>query len=220
MEPSFPEPFAANNLATAVATLHNENGYAVPNRFEVIILAPMPNYAKQREVSLRCESILLPGRNLNTTTDGMPYGPTREVVDGVTYAEDITMTFQASSGLEERVFFEEWQKQAFNEQTWDVGYYYDYVSVVDIYLLDRQDNRRFGLRLWEAFPKTISGTDLNQGSNNEIIKTSVSFSFRYWDTLDIERQAPNLGAKIFETVINSVERNITRNTPRVLDKLL
>ena len=74
MESSFPEPTAANNLATAIATLHAENGYAVPNRFEVIILAPMPNYAKQREVSLRCESINLPGRNLNTTDDTNIYG--------------------------------------------------------------------------------------------------------------------------------------------------
>ena len=230
----FLEGTAFGVLNDILSGFHSEDGYAIPNRFEVIITPPPklgggmvtnPFHGSERgsdarAVSLRCESITMPGRNLNTTTDSNIYGPTREVVDGVTYAEDITMTFQASSGLEERVFFEEWQKQAFNETTWDVGYYYDYVSVVDIYLLDRQDNRRFGLRLWEAFPKTISGTDLIQGSNNEIIKTSVSFSFRYWDTLDIERQAPNLGAKIFETVLNSVTRNITRKTPRVLDKLL
>ena len=109
MEPSFPEPTAFNTLATAIASLHEANGYAVPNRFEVIILAPMPNYAEQRKVSLRCESVFLPGRTLNTLTDGMPYGPTREIVDGVTYAEDITMTFVASAGLEERVFFEDIQ---------------------------------------------------------------------------------------------------------------
>ena len=230
----FLEGTAFGVLNDILSGFHSEDGYAIPNRFEVIITPPPkmgggpvtnPSHGSEkgsdaRAISLRCESISMPGRNLNTTTDSNIYGPTREVVDGVTYAEDINMTFQASSGLEERVFFEEWQKQAFNETTWDVGYYFDYVSVIDIYLLDRQDQRRFGLRLWEAFPKTITGTDLNQGSNNEIIKTSVSFSFRYWDTLDIERQSPSLGSKIFETVVNSVTRNITRNTPRVLDKLL
>ena len=94
-EASYPEPFAANNLAGAIASLHAENGYAVPNRFEVIILAPrrLTNYAEQRRVSLRCESISLPGRNLNSTTDSNIYGPTREIVDGVTYAEDINMTY-------------------------------------------------------------------------------------------------------------------------------
>ena len=158
-------------------------------------------------------------RNLNTLTDANIYGPTREIVDGVTYAEDIAMTFVASSGLQERVFFEEWQKQAFDETTWNIGYYNDYVSVIDIYLLDKQDNRRFGLRLWESFPKTIGATSLGQASNNELIKVPVTFSFRYWDTLDLERTSPSLGNKIFETEINSVERNITRNVPRVLNRL-
>ena len=219
MEVSFPEPTAANNLATAVATLHAENGYAVPNRFEVIILAPLPNYAKQRDVSLRCESVLLPGRNLNTLTDGNPYGPTREVVDGVTYAEDIAMTFQASSGLDERVFFEEWQELAFNKQTWNVGYYNDYVSTVEIYMLNRQDERRYGIKLIEAFPKTIAGTDLTQATSSEIIRTSVTFSFRYWETLDIQRQPPNPTDKTYDIAVNTVERNITANQPTAVKRL-
>ena len=219
MEPSFPEPTAANNLATAIASLRGENSYAVPNRFEVIITAPMPNYAAQRKVSLRCESVLLPGRNLNTGTDGMPYGPTREIVDGVTYAEDISMTFQASSGLDERVFFENWQELAFNKQTWNVGYYNDYVSTVEIYLMDRQDQRRYGIKLIEAFPKTIGPTELSHASNNEIIKIPVSFSFRYWETLDVNRQPASLTDKIYDTVVNTVQRNIDRNIPKVLTRL-
>ena len=219
MEAYFPEPAAANNLAGAVAYLHGPNSYAVPNRFEVIITAPMPNYAEQREVSLRCETVSIPGRNLNTLTDSNIYGPTREIVDGVTYAEDISMTFQASSGLDERVFFEKWQELAFDPQTWDVGYYNDYVSDIEIYLLDRQDQRRYGVKLIEAFPKTIAGTDLGQSLNNEIIKTTVTFSFRYWETLDTTRQKPSLTDKIYDTVINTVQRNIDRNIPKVLTRL-
>ena len=219
MEVSFPEPFATNNLATAIASVHSKDGYALPNRFEVIILAPMLNYAKQREVSLRCETINLPGRNLNSTTDSNIYGPTREVVNGITYAEDITMTFQASSGLEERVFFEEWQAKAFDERTWNVKYYNDYVSTVQIYVLDRQDQRRFGIELREAFPKTINATELGQGINNELIKLGVTFSFRYWTTLDANRQKPSLADKIFDTITTGVERQISSNLPKVFTRL-
>ena len=203
-----------------LSEFHSDNGYAIPNRFEVLITRPGGSPTDARKVSLRCETVLLPGRNLNTVTDGMPYGPTREVVDGVTYAEDISMTFQASSGLDERVFFEEWQELAFNKQTWNVGYYNDYVSTVEIYLLDRQDQRRYGIKLIEAFPKTINGTDLSQAANNEIIKTSVSFSFRYWESLDANRQPPSLTDKIFDTVVNTVTRNIEANLPKVLTRLL
>jgi len=203
-----------------LSEFHSDNGYAIPNRFEVLITRPGGSATESRKVSLRCETVLLPGRNLNTVTDGMPYGPTREVVDGVTYAEDISMTFQASSGLDERVFFEEWQELAFNKQTWNVGYYNDYVSTVEIYLLDRQDQRRYGIKLVEAFPKTIGGTDLGQASNNEIVKTPVTFSFRYWESLDANRQPPSLTDKIFDTVVNTVERNIEANLPKVLTRLL
>ena len=203
-----------------LSEFHSDNGYAIPNRFEVLITRPGGSPTDARKVSLRCETVNLPGRNLNTVTDGNPYGPTREVVDGVTYAEDISMTFQASSGLDERVFFEEWQELAFNKQTWNVGYYDDYVSTVEIYLLDRQDQRRYGIKLIEAFPKTIGGTDLGQGSNNEIIKTPVTFSFRYWESLDANRQPPSLTDKIFDTVVNTVTRNIEANLPKVLTRLL
>jgi hypothetical protein len=157
----------------------------------------------------------------------MPYGPTREIVDGVTYADDIAMTFVSSAGLEERVFFEEWQELAFNKKTWNVGYYDDYVGTVEIYLLNRQDERRYGIKLIEAFPKTISGTDLGQASNNEIIKTSVSFSFRYWETLDQKRStstragqlAPPMSEKIFNISAKPATRNLSSNMPSSVTRL-
>ena len=229
----FLEAGAFGVLNDILSTFHSDEGYAIPNRFEVLILSPPKRgggittnaYAGSergsdaRAVSLRCESIQLPGRNLNTLTDSNIYGPTREIVDGVTYAEDISMTFQASSGLNERVFFEKWQKQAFDENTWNVGYYNDYVSEVHIYLLDRKDQRRYGLKLMEAFPKTIEATELNQGSNNELIKTSVSFAFRYWQTLDTNRISRPLGDLIASNLIDTVQRSINANLPRVLTKL-
>jgi hypothetical protein len=220
MEVSFPEPRAHSDLGQAIASFKDEDSYALPNRFEVLITRPGSNATESKKVSMRCESVSLPGRNLNTVTDGNPYGPTREVVDGVTYAEDITMIFQASAGLDERIFFEKWQELAFNKQTWNVGYYKDYVKTVEIYLLDRQDQRRYGIKLVEAFPKTIGPTDLSQSTNNEIIKISVSFSFRYWESLDANRQPSNLtNNNYLNTAINSVGLNIAANLPATVKKL-
>ena len=215
----FLEGTAFGVLNDILSTFHSEDGYAVPNRFEVLITRPRGSASENRQVSMRCESVNLPGRNLNSATDSNIYGPTREIVNGVTYAEDITMTFQAGSGLEERVFFEEWQALAFDERSWNVSYYNDYISTVDVYVLDRQDNRRFGLKLHEAFPKTIAGTDLSQSANNELVKISVTFSVRYWTTLDIDRQRPSLTDKIFDTITTGVERQISSNLPKVLTRL-
>ena len=186
---NFVEPNAYQTLREA-STEIRQHSYAAPNRFEVMITPPAGQLAgTARRISLRCETINLPGRNLTTSPDNLTYGPTREVVDGITYAEDITMTFNASSGMDERVFFEKWQELAFDRKTWNMRYYEEYTKgAVEIYLLDRQDKKRYGIKLIEAFPKTIGPTDLSQAANNEIIKTTVSFAFRYWETLDIERQ--------------------------------
>ena len=232
----FLEGGAFGVLNDILSTFHSEDGYAVPNRFECLILPPVNATSGQGEsnvsysdpwltgndakaVSLRCESTSIPGRDLSTVDDVNVYGPSRQIVNRVMYGGEVSMTFQASSGLEERVFFEEWQKKAFNEQTWDVGYHNEYTSEVQIYLLDRKDQRRYGVRLHEAYPKTIRAVGLNQAPSSEIIRIPVTFSFRWWETLDINRQPPSLKEKIFSTVINTVERNITRNIPRVLTRL-
>ena len=129
------------------------------------------------------------------------------------------MSFQSSSGLAERSFFEDWQRQAFNEKSWNIKYHKDYVSTIEIYLLDRNDNRRYGIKLYDAFPKTIGAIDLNYSSNNEIIKTPVTFSFRYWETTDRNRQSGNLLDNAIDFVTNSAVQNIHRNIPKVLKNL-
>ena len=115
----FIETAAFGVLNDVLSGFHSQNGYAVPNRFEAVIIPPTgigrnssstflqkigldkgPTTARQ--VSLRVEGITLPGRNLNTLDDTNIYGPTRSIVDGVTYAEDISVSFQASSDLSER----------------------------------------------------------------------------------------------------------------------
>ena len=229
----FLEGGAFGVLNDVLSIFRSNEGYAQPNRYEVLILPPMSrgggnldNVFKGKEkesnvrnISLRCESVNLPGRNMTTSSDTNIYGPARDIVEGVTYAEDITCSFQSSSGLEERVFFENWQRQAFNEKTWNLGYYNDYVGELEIYLLDKEDQRRYGLKIWEAFPKTINPIALSYGTNNEIIKTEVLFSWRYWTNIDINQQGPNLADKIGQTVVNTIERNITRNIPKVLSRL-
>ena len=215
-------PSGRNDINTIMSAFRSDKGYAVPNRFEVSIFPPFKSGLANQSaaVQMRCEDVTLPGRNLNSKTDTLTYGPTREIVDGVTYAEDITLTFQASSGLEERVFFETWQETAFNSTTWDVGYYDDYKGTIEIYLLDKQNKKRYGLKLMEAFPKTIGPIPLSQSANNQIIKNTVTFSFRYWETADTNRQNPHGAAPGFGSTSDfGLKLNLTSNIPSPLTKL-
>jgi len=207
--PQFLEATSGNSIENVLSSFHTNEGYAQPNRYEVAIFLPRiniqnrsPNLAgdmvfdtvtgqDKREISLRCETVTLPGRNLSSTPDTNVHGPLREVVNNVNYADSVTMVFQASADLRERVFFEKWQYLAFNPKTWNVGYYNDYIGTVDIYLLDRNNQRKYGLKLHECFPKSIAQTDLSYASNNEIIKLSIDMNFRYWTSLDIEQVPPD-----------------------------
>ena len=216
--PKFLEGTAFGVLNDIISTYHTDEGYAQPNRFEVLVHPParvasggenqlkgqvQGIAAKEREkISMRCEAIALPGRGLASTPDTNIHGPQREVVNNVSFADSITLTFQASADLKERVLFEKWQYTAFNQQTWNLGYYNDYIGALEIYLLDKQEKRRYGMKLWECFPKEIGPTDLSYGANNEIIKLPVTINFRYWTSLDINQQPPSLTDRIGQTILS------------------
>ena len=187
--------------------------YARPNRFEVHIFRPLgahssggnvtnpaagsTNHFDTRRISLRCESITLPFRALTTQEDTNIYGPTRETATGVSYAGDIDLTFQSHGDLTDRVFFEEWQKQVFDETSWNLNYQKDYISEIQIYLLDMQENRVYGVVLHEAYPKTINGIDVSQDGDG-IIKTTVSMAFRWWQALDETRKHTSAQRGIYD----------------------
>ena len=117
----------------------------------------------------------------------------------------------------ERKFFETWQRQAYDPVTWSMGYYDDYVGTVDIYQLDEQDQRRYGIRLIECFPKDIGGISFNSSPGADIQKINIGFSFRYWQNLTDEAKLPiSLLDNLTTRLVNAGIRNITANLPAVI----
>ena len=172
-----------------------------------------------RATGLRCENISMPGRNMDSTPDTNIYGPEREIVTGYSFG-DINATFQCSSDMREKKYWETWQRLTFNPKTFDIGYYNDYVGTIDIHTLDEQENRRYGCRLVEAWPKTIAAQSLGYADNNTYQTIDVTIAYRYWVNLTDEPSSPkSLGTRIVERVANTVERRINANIPSVLRRL-
>ena len=214
---NFIESTAYGVINDFLSEFHSDNGYALPSRYEVIITSPAEGDA--RKVSMRCESVDLPGRSLNTSLDSNMYGIAPEIVDGITFGGTLSMTFQASSDLEERVFFESWQEMAWDKGTWNVKYYKDYIKEIEIYVLDVTNTRRYGIKLFECFPKEIGPSSFDAGPASDIVKIPITMQYRYWETLDITNQPPNLMEKVLDTVITGAERTINANIPKVLSRL-
>ena len=205
----------------------NKDGFSKSARYEVVIGLPkaatstageLLNTETARKVSYHAETIAFPGRNLEIKEDLSTYGPTREVVSGSSY-EDLSATFYVATDHREKKFFSEWQDSAHSSNVdFNARYYYDYVGSVDIYQLDEEDRRRLGIRLMEAFPKTIGAIDMGYANANQINKMSVSFSYRYWEIIPGDL-ASNFLNRLANIAINQVERKLISKLPKVLTRL-
>ena len=172
-----------------------------------------------RATGLRCENISMPGRNMDSTPDTNIYGPEREIVTGYSFG-DINATFQCSSDMREKKYWETWQRLTYNPKTFDIGYYNDYVGTVDIHTLDEQENRRYGCRLVEAWPKSIGPQQLAYNDNDTYQTVEITIAYRYWINLTDESSEPrSIGSRIAERAVDTVTRRITSQIPSVIRRL-
>ena len=238
--------FAYGVLNEVLAGFNGKDGYARPSRYEVILIPPSgsrgTNSGKKynlyenvysqfvqsttasvnensKMTGLRCTQITFPGRTLDTAPDTNIYGPTRDIVQGYSYA-NITGTFLLSTDLREKEFFEGWQKLAFDPETWSLGYFDDYAGALDIYQLDSEDRRRNGVRLVECFPVTIGDIALDANPATTVSTIQVTFAYRYWRNESTEADLPRpLADRVRELASNTITRRILANLPKVLNRL-
>jgi hypothetical protein len=165
----------------------SRGGIAKTNKFQANINPPGPadgGSSTLRSIMLRTNSVELPGNTLDTETDSNIYGPNRNIVAGVSYADTITMRFILDEYMEVRKYFEDWQKLMYNQQTWNIKYYDEYHGTIDVFLLDQDHSPTSGYRIWEAYPSTIGPIELAMEATDPFIQDfSVSFSFRYYSDI-------------------------------------
>ena len=235
---NFIEATAALTINEILAPFRDGEGVAKPSGYEVLFFPPVgasqtPSTVNtffrqmfknitdgdQREVSMQCHKIEFPGRNLDSVPDTNIYGPTREIVNGFSFA-DITASFYQSNNYKEKQFFETWQRLCYDPNTFSMGYYDEYVGKIQIYSLDNDGLRRYGVELIECFPKTIAAQQLDALPSTVAQTCDVSFSYRYWKNLTDERDLPQRINDSIRTVLaNQVERELIKNIPKVLRKL-
>ena len=114
-------------------------------------------------------------------------------------------------------YFHAWQDMAVNAFDFTVGYYDDYVGEIDIYLLDEKDQRKFGLRLQEAFPKVVADVPLNMETTNAVVNLDVTFMYRKWKPIEGTGTIPErITQGLFDLLGNTVERKLLSRMPKIL----
>ena len=175
-----------------------------------------------KDVSMQCNSFEFPGRTLQSAADTNMQGPSREIVNDVTFNE-VTGVFYCHSDMREKTMFEAWQNLAYDPKHMTVGWYDSYVSNITIYNLDQNDNRKYGVELQECFPKTMTPQSLSADQATSVQRISVSFSFRSWINIENKMKAGYTGNSTLDRIqgvlANQVERKLLSKIPKVLRKL-
>ena len=175
--------------SSAIDTLRSElarGGLPQSNRFQLNINPPrnMPVGGQiLRSLMIRTVSVDLPGNTLDTIPDNNIYGPNRNIVSGVQFADAVAMKFIMDERFDIKKYFQQWQKLMYSDATWNLKYYSEYIGTIDIFVLDRNFRPTAGYRVWEAYPSTIGSVEFTMASNEFVKDFSVDFNFRYWSDI-------------------------------------
>ena len=183
-----------DNLKSLVA---KKGGLAPSNRFNIIFTPPSQsllnldpqaiigsvisgNFSPQnlindpRDISILCQSVSLPGRNISTfehqdykQANKFPY----TFID-----EDITVSFLLTNDYYMRKMFDNWMSNILNTEAYIVGYKKNYSVDVIIQQLDQNNTPVYGVKLEKAFPINMDAIELNQ-ETQDLVRMSVTFAY-------------------------------------------
>jgi len=153
------------------------NGMARTNRYVVYFNLPWENDYALRDVLLFCDQVQLPGTNFNTA-DMRTYGETRKAPYERLY-EDINMSFYVDKEMKNKLLFDRWFNQIQNPWTRTFNYYDNYRTDIVIEVQDLKDQSRYGIKLFEAYPKSMGAVQLDY-AGKDIMKISVNFAYKYY----------------------------------------
>lgn len=168
-------------------------GLAYSNRYEVIFNSPsgfgMSDMPTLRSLSLRCDSVAIPGRSFSTTPYRF-YGPARNMPYEPIYSGEISLSIILSEDMRERNYFEMWMDKICDRTNYKFGFYDDYVTDLLIVPLNKSDSVSYQFVVEEAYPKSIGDLQMSYDKENDFLKQDVVMSFRKYSVQYYGMQQP------------------------------
>ena len=165
-----------------------------------------------RQINIHCDSVTMPGVDLQTQEVQYGSEPTRHMVQTHGFAGNIVATFYADKYLRERQFFEQWQKLAVNTISHKANYYDNYVGKMHIYQLGSDDevNRdmpTYAIEAVDVYPEKIVAMDYSYGAAGQIAKVTIEFNYKQWFNMGQESAAGLEFGHAMQTAANVKARN-------------
>lgn len=168
-----------------------KSGFSRLNKIAIHIKAPQEllqilNYKdKENYLTYYAESVTLPGYTL-LTADFFQGGPPMSTPIRSDYS-DVMATFLLDDDMRQRMFFDAWLNYVNpKENKFDFRYRDDYIGEIDVLQISEDGNRiSYGVRLYEVFPIVI-GDVKGTWAEQEPARLDVTFSYRYWRSLNAD----------------------------------
>lgn len=179
-------------------------GFALTHQYMVQLPnIPGSNFSA-RERNALCRVARLPGRQI--ITQDRQVGLMNQKI-GTGYANaDVGLSFHVLNDYKAKAYFDAWQDLIVNQDTQQISYADNYKYSVKIYqmkkgqsfqIFDRtfnifgldvnidvesftSANAIYGVELEKAFPTTMNGIDLTDGSTDQTVEVSIDLSYMNW----------------------------------------
>jgi len=205
-----------NPINDFISSLNDSQGMARANQYEVEIIAPTnhPGGTDTRVINLHCSTITMPGHNLEQQTQRFASAPAIEIVQGHTYAGNITASFYLDASLDTKSWFQAWQELSFDPESHKAQYYNNYIGKLNIYQLGANGKRTYGIHCDGVYPATITPIEYSYESTDMLAVLSVEFAYRKWTEIsDLESGVPYKSPNITtnEELLGTVTERLSGN---------
>ena len=164
-------------------------GLARTNRYSVILTPPADlslaggNGNSSQFLLLFCDQAQVPGLNISTTQN-RTFGEFREVPYEKLFG-DVQLSFYVDNGMTVKNLFDEWMGLIQNPYTRNFNYYRNYITDMTINIEDVEDRKRYEVKLFECYPKTISPIQMDYAAK-DVMKIQVTMQYKYWLSSRVE----------------------------------
>jgi len=187
------------NVDNFKSLVSKRGGLAPSNRFAVYMPLPLISFDPQeliakafnkgnaggnnffndpRDVSILCDSVTMPGRQIatndvvnNMLAVKMPYNYIND---------DVTMSFHITNDHYMKKFFDNWMDKIIDRKTMTMKYRSSYATDIIIQQLDQRDVPVYTCTLKNAYPITMASYELNNSSENQFQKITMTFAYEDW----------------------------------------
>jgi hypothetical protein len=203
------------------SVISKRGGLAPANRFAVYMALPLISFDPQnlvarvfnqgtaspfindpRDVSILCDSVTLPGRQISTSEVQTNL---LSVKTPYTYInDDVTMSFHITNDHFMKKFFENWFNRMFDRKKMTMKYRSQFTTDVIIQQLDQRDVPVYTVTLKNAFPTSITSYELTNSGENQTQKQTITLSYEDWSEEGFVESVLSKG----KVLLGSVSRTI------------